>query len=283
MVVDTEPEINIKDLVLDEPPKEYRPFDPETNLTSQDWTTMTRALQKKGEMALDPLKPEDLAVEFFALATQVKLVDPQKFELILNIQDYWRRMDGLLHFFNLSFRKGVPRFYNSKVLFPTRSTNFGVDGLNDVWRAPGPSMSPGGWHESLLHLMELKVAKPSYVSESVISSWDWDHLISLAQSNLSTNQANQLENAVEILAAIKVLSPSQLNHLNVSQVVQTVVEHLPQIRGLGIETLFRTAAALKILSAKEVKVTDQGLEIPKAVTTQPRLAVDQAVPETRSF
>ena len=261
--------INIHELTIEEPEKPSElPFDPERDITEEDWEKMSNWLEDfRGQY-------RDWDV-FSRYAMEMKILGQTK---NLNLdQTAWQGMKDRLE--NL---REIPRwgdFFSlatgMKILDQRQNLNLDqaawqgmqneIKGWNDIWKRQHLS----------LRAMDIKILYPA--KELGLNQANWQTM----RDGLEEARNNNWRDFSHQAAAIKVLDPKA--DLGLDEAVwQDMRDELEACRKNGGWGFFCSLVMdMKILAADEVKVTENGLEItmrkPKLTSGVPPM------PETKKF
>lgn len=283
-------EINIKDLVIEEPTRHAElPFDPERDLTKEDWQEIELEFEK--DCRWNTGNSQSALKSGFYL----KALSPQRFEGLrsylnqrkilsdYNAQDYIGH-DGYRHW---------RTFYTAyiKTLFPNLpKTDIKEVDINSVNEFINRNFDPSGY---LLSNEERLYKKILFPKESVeYSEQEWNLLVRDLKLRINLNGGSIISEAVRMRMA----DPAKFKRLEhylpkLIELARTELENT-RIRvyqypighpwRLG-HSLLNSAFNLFVLTAEDVQVTEEGLKVKKG---KPKFSTDDstaALPEVRRF
>jgi len=285
--------INIHELTVEEPEKqEGLPFDPERDLTEEDWVNMKKQLEK--------YKIEEDWSKFSEHAMAMRVIDP---DIDLGIEDTdWENMETQLN----DFRENATSWGQHQwANFASQASKMKIiDSTGDlrldqaVWNGMNSRLSKykkdKEWSGCSWLAMCMKILDPSIKLD--FSEEDW-----VCIKDLAGKSTNVDINSIQFLAEIKIINPdihfklSDENWANIKDILDQVrnsqlnpsgtngVGVLAYVGGVGVWHNFSVQAMLmKILAAEEVRVTDEGLQI-KMTKDQPLKSDTLPIPETKQF
>ena len=281
MSLRVEDSVNIKDLVLAEADRKKYFFDPEMELKTKDWDNLKTSLEEWGNS-----RNENSLNLFFEGATAAKIVDPTRFRTYFgNIKDY---LPKLLKLFdesedNLDWSNQVDAAYWLKTLFPERPVSFGnqKDLVEYILTSPRIDGNKT-WYHYPLELMHLKVVNPDLVPDSFIDDTWWRELNTVARDFIAQDTVIT-HRGLSAYAALRVLAPERWQSALVDKkIAPKIGDLLAELREQGLAAIFSVGANAKIITAEEVRIGEQGLEIIMPDQSS-KMHPGELLPEVRRF
>ena len=248
--------INIKDLTLEEPEKKKSelPFDPERDITEEDWKRVRESL-------LSIRQEEHPEFTYPELVKSVKILFPERVSEFNFDDDFlWRRTKLW------SQRHGLPSLldyvFEIKLAFPERISELNLDKLQEINKHIEVYRQRNDWAMFASAAMKMKILFPERIAELHLDETAWvgmkEELEQLRTPDLWGYFAKRA-------MAMKILYPEKSSELNLdSHAWEGMKQDLEKCRAQEHKTwwhISEQAIAMKILVAEEIKITDKGLEI----------------------
>jgi hypothetical protein len=263
--------INIKDLAIKIPERyERRLFDPLRDISVHDWKQIE-----------DEVKSDTDTMRWVAF------LNP---EMARNDQNAWKKLlndakdstDPTDELYHLSSLRIVNR-QKAEIDAPISDDNW------DFFKNQFRILQQGQGQVDHLHSFQMAsyvgLIDPSKSPDFVVSEKNWNKLI---QEINEFKDAGDLSSRARTLAFVKTAYPNQMDRLGISiEDWDTLKKEVFQ--GLGLRdddrifNLTWDAAALAILDAKEVKVTEKGVELVADMPDTTESSQPEHVPERRKF
>ena len=261
--------INIHDLTIEEPEKQETFFDPEKEITREDWEAMKDQLdecRRKGDVfsfasraaAMKIIKPE----------MRIQITDAQ-YENIKKSLEGWRK-SNLSGFFQFAMSLKIidPEFDIGPYVGDQSEIR------NDFQEKKNNAFKIG---EFIGMAAKAKVVAPIRVGENSIEPETWEKI----REHLRNSRKKLTRNFTEKASQVKILNPKE--DLNLTQEDwDEMSQLLRDLRGDDMYNFSEQAMAMKILAAEKVEITAKGLEI-----TMPKRELSATetppVPETKNF
>jgi len=261
--------INIHELTVEEPEKqEGLPFDPERDITEQDWRGMRSILES--------WKHNDWQ-SFSAQAMEMKIIDPTQ---NLNLdQDDWQGMTGCLASLrdDQRFDSLAVLVMGMKILGPEKDIGIQQDDWGAIRELLERNRGSNWWYFSFLAI-RMKFVNPTKDLNINEEAWQgMDRQLEMYK------EIHQYDSFAKQAMNIKLLSCKKEIKIDRST-WQGIKDLLKEYEREGNWSDFSSiASAIKILAAEKVEVTDKGLEI-----TMPKPKKDlkpraQPLPEVKQF
>jgi len=295
--------LNIKDLTIEEPEKQVVFFDQNKEITEDDWDAMKKSLIdfKKSEPALS-----NSWNNYFEQATKMKMLDPTV-NLGLSQGDY-RFIEYRLNYSRNE--KSSPKasleeeLMHMKVLNPTM-----LQILPEDWEQMKEKLNRYRKYEAKPSTPRIKAIEENkfmlFAKQAVtmkildpdidlnLTEEDWNGM----EKNLkrlhgkgklrpmdTDLKGHRIENFCNLLARMKILNPQYKFELSEDDwdIIMKKFNFIRDTQDIPADwkDFCELAQSLKVITAKDVKITEQGLEIemPEKETTE-----SLAIPEKRNF
>lgn len=261
-------EINIGKLSIENPKKNEKAYiDLEARLTDEQWKAIKKYVA--GCRGVTPL----LFAEIMAC---IKLLFPERFlELDLNEEDYKKSSDSIGQTFG--FKTKTLQAAHVRILFPERMAEFKklIPFSEIVRKIPGSEMGP--WT-----LVNLKILYPVEVEEH-LKRKEVKTELAFARKVIKREFENKEWNYfVQDLAFLRIISPEDnLLNLMSGRTWKEIEAEFEKQGWLDVkENTLRggfllPALSLKLLAAKEIKITESGMEI---IMPEKELDLKESVP-----
>ena len=259
--------INIHDLTVEEPEKQEGPyFDPETEITKDDWEHIEKKLK---DMERNHYRWDELP-EF---GKAIKLLKP---DADLNITSgIWRHLENKLQGYGKSDHTKGEIFARYAASMKIINPDFRLTKGN--WENLNRALTIEKYNKNAAHIAYLaanmKILDPEFVLDLGQEFWE--------EVDKTMHGYTTLPIFLEIAHSVKILNPDF--NLDLKQENAKGLGELLQERrdGGDWQHFAELAAQAKILTAEEVKVTDQGLEVNMH---KPKLKPEpKDLPEQRKF
>ena len=272
--------INIKDLTLEEPEKKRGlPFDPERDITEEDWEGMKNDTKKD--------RAEHMWYFFAKKVMSMNILLPEKMEeLDLKNEETWQ---GMRDYLKKLLKEGsssdhlVSYATAMKIIFPERFSEFYVGG--EVWEGMKNRLNrereAANWWAFAILALEMKILFPDRSSEFLDDTAREGMEKLLKKMRSEKIWYNYFQQAMQA----KVLFPDRASDLYPDKTAwKEIKEHLMRARtdSRG-ETFLEIAMHMKLLAAEEIKITDQGLEIIMPKENPEFKEETPPMPQTRKF
>lgn len=278
--------INVKKLSLEEPEKEPEilTFDPERDITKEDWQNM------KDE--IDGFRKREDWFFFASKAMEMKTLAPERVsELNLNDND-WQGMKKYLKQCREKNESEWGKWRNfffvaagAKILFPERASEINLDDV--AWKGSEDLIETNRgmhwWGDILKHAMEVKILAPDKGSElDIIGEREWRLLKMRLERHREVNNWN---NFSSIAMRIKIVFPERVSELKLDKAAwQGMRNELKKFREEDNRNgLISRAMSMKVLASEKVKVTDRGIELAMPKEKKPLKEKIPSIPEARKF
>jgi len=257
--------INIKDLTIEEPEKQAElPFDPEEDITEEDWISMKNTLEDFGDS-------KDKLFAFALHASQMKVIDPS-FEIKINDKTRQKLEEQLQmkrHFKNWGdFSRFVAAL---KIVDP----NYKPDITKDDWMGIGQELEGHRsrkhvWH-FFDHALTMKIIDPKFDIQLN------NDLREIVNQQIKTGKMDP-----SLAVDLKLFEPDLDLELN-SHYWELMHKKLADERDKKTWHYFsKQAMLMKILAAEKIEIDNQGLKI--TMPGEKRfLEGESFIPETRKF
>lgn len=268
--IDLEP-INIRRLAIEEPLRSsWDKFDPVRLLTEEDWKEITRFSESALEISY---KTE--------LASEIKLIAPQKLSA-LRIDDYLERIRiALSDITNDNFYVShLILAVATKQLFQEKVISSSIDENRKQLIKVAVLQTNRPFHiNDMFAAYYFKLLYPEESVTSLISKDKWQIIKDELQAY---KKAGNWHNVSRYSTAARVILPNRFSELNVTQ------NDLQKIYGVATNhhrkkqwaNFINCAWSLKILTADEVTVDDEGIHV---INYPPALLNSQPLPLLRRF
>lgn len=257
-------------------PKEEIMFDPEKEITEEEWGKMKDVLEKD--------RKEGKWQNFSIQARSMKILFPEKTkELNLN-QDAWQGMENeaveqLKAFEEHKWWFASHRAADMKILFPEKTPKFmdedSFQGMKDELER---SRKEHRWSFFSKLAANMKILFPERVGEFGISENDWQEMKHTLEYLRKTTKEEALRrkdywelpekqvwrgDLTRQAASMKILFPKRVGELNLDKATwQRMQKELEQLREFGQWDDFTPdASRMKILTAEKVEVDESGLKV----------------------
>ena len=266
--------IHIKDLSLDQPRKNPEgTFDPEEEITEDDWQHVKEYLEKKKKESRDL---------FYTIlcATNMKIVFPERSReyddaVLKRIVKEEYNLEPNNHF----------TFAEIKIITPEL-----VAGSNPSYEAwerhlgfTKQYIAQGDWILFVNRMFALFVVNPDKASEFSLNKETREKIAQYFKELLETGQLDTF--SFEKLAYASVLFPDEMSSLRSSPALleraRAMLRELRTANNWG--RYIQVAAAFKLLCAEKVEVTDKGLEITMPQPKEDFKEPEEPMPEQRKF
>lgn len=261
--------INIKDLTIEAPEKrEELPFDPERDITQEDWERMKNQLKREIEkppyyldnvMNLFPERESELRVDAHYTELRRKFRNAWGRKSIRDILRYGKQFTLLFPKKIVELRLGDPYWEEIKEIIIERLQ--GDMNLGD--------------------LVAIKVLFPAYGFPSWFEKNVLAYIDASVTDCLRNMHSRRWQWIAELLAQKKILFPENEEGVDV-KTWRGMKESFVRYRSEA-STMARLGLDMKILAAKEVKITEKGLEIVMRRPHDDFQAPSLPLPELRKF
>ncbi len=283
MAIDAVDRIDIRKLVVEEPPKLSYVFDQERDITANDFERMFDALKEMESVNRRQVN-DDL---IFNLTSRMLLLSPEKADEIIPYAQ--RALDKYgFRWTKESLKTNAwnwPLYARPiKELFPEREDLYHKDSwqtLSDEFY--GHLSAFADWGNGLLERMSaLKILHPDKFSELNLNENHFQRIIKTIDAEVYDD--NNWLDYCDMAADTRILFPKKFKdfklHLRFWYGAQ---KELQDYREEGeYEVFAKFALHMKILAAKEVKVTEKGLEI-EMPQKQPTAMETPTLPEVKKY
>lgn len=286
MVVDLleKSRVNIKELTIPEG-KPYQPvFDPKKEVTDNDWEHLLQELYDLRTGKVENLDKSLHLINYTRMAVNLKIIDQDKTSLFGTDLETLSRIKKEISNLNLhrQYRQVAELAANARLLYPQEtdaSLRFVYTDYMNLWKNYNSDLERGGTFVlSFASSMAILFPRHRRELDSSLSQIDWQGIESILR---------QLEERGEYWALaqdskeVKLIAPQHALALG-QGFWQKAKGDIKSTRMDGQWDAFAAlAASLVVLSAKEAKITDQGIEIiPSQVPSE---APQQTIPTRRKF
>lgn len=267
--------INIKGLAIEEPRKTLD-LDPEHLITEEFWAEI--------KSFLEDFAPNEVSIDRIEVASQIKLIAPNRFST-LNLGGYLKMIQSQL---------------NGLRLLPTEESTSGILGYMAYFRLAAAALQLFGRKTlnieiaeaekkrfkeivkregSILSTINFRVVYPKELAESFASDEYWQKEKGYIEEVREKKLWGYLAYAA---ASARLVSPERFAEINLNEKeLQNILYAVGDAMSMDLFVSFADFAwSLKILTADEVRVTDNGIELIKHPSPLPEI---QTLPEIRRF
>ncbi len=271
-------EINIKDLVLDEPIKN---MDPEADLTEKDWDDLVDFMKREPDSFGGGMFK---GVQQRRSAIYAKMIDSQKFESRINIEDHWPVLETELKKEALTESEALEYWMETTMLYPKHATHIKTnrDLLSRYAEHNFYVRSTNDWVSYANSLFNVKLISPDFDVSQQLDSETWETIRVAINEQLLHLYPDNLY-ALMGAAELKMVDPEKWKNGPMGETIslattvyKQILENHPQPNHL-----FAAVAAAKVLAADDVKLTGRGLDI--KMPKEEALEVVETFPEQRKF
>lgn len=261
--------INIHDLVIEEPAKEAELFfDADKEITEGDWESMKDQLDESRRIG---------DVFSFALrAAAMKILKP---EMAVKIRDTeYANIKKSLESWR---KKSLDGFFKFAMAMKIIDPEFNVDpyvGNRSEIRGYFEEKKNNNLSEYIGTAARVKVVAPNKADKSNIDQETWGNIKEL----LNNSKKNLTRYFAEKASEVKILSPKEEFNLT-REDWDEMRSLLHDLRGDDMYAFSQQAMAMKILAAEKVQATDKGLEIMMQDKKEPIVSESPDMPENRKF
>jgi len=265
--------INIHELTVEEPEKPSElPFDPERDITEEDWGNMKNSLRKQ-------------SVDIAYHALNLEIITPGVVrELALNNVD-WQRMKVKLDLVREA--KNPSAFAEEatamKILFPERSNELNLD--EEIWTMLNDHLNKvyrkgNHWYDFSHLAVEMLILFPHRAVELNLNKEAWKGIHGELLRCVPDGDSFYIS-----AKNMKLLFPSNMNELVLDKKIWDALKRgLKDRKKWGDWAGFSSRVmAMKILAAEEVKITEKGIEINMHVHKEGITTEIPPTPETKQF
>ena len=260
--------INIHELTIEEPEKQSElPFDPERDITKQDWEVM--------RLCLEHSRKNNTWSDFSAYAARMKILDPTQ-DLNLD-QTAWQGMEDEFKKQSFNPQRLTSNAADMKVLDPKRDLNLDQTAWTKMRRELENWRSKNDWGMFSWQASNMKIIDPKINLKLDQAAWQGMEK-QLEEYRRSNNWTSFFLQA----SRMKILDPKidlKLDQTAWQGARDELEVDRRQFMMQGFDSL---AKCMKILVAERVDVTDQGLEITMPKREKPLTSVPP-IPETKQF
>lgn len=263
MLIDTERGVNIKELTIEEPKSRSLDLDLTELLTDEDWEDISQYF--------DNMHPEDILARL-NLAARVRLIAPQKLSMfhtpLDQVQAELNRYKGRINYKDYLYAAAA-----AKQLYGKEALNLDIDAadknnITSLLKTDRESDSK----------VDFKIIFPEVPTNQYTKEGDWQRL----KTQIQANKNRYWYWATVYSAIARLLFPTRFPEANITS--YDLIKMYPEIiriRRIRAWDFFLTGAkSLKILTADEIKLTDNGIELINRPFLLPKT---QPLPEIRRF
>lgn len=265
-------QLNIKDLSVEAEQRSDVGFDVKKEIKPEAWSRVKKRLRSD---------LEDFKEGFAYLAANAYILDSQKAAQLVSEQDKQNCTEYLVENF------ATPDIHGS-LFFASNLRYMGVDVKkalsNTKWNLVDIEMAEAlkkgnfiSYMKDVMHIKSIDPARSLTYEDKI----PWDAVIS--QINRDTEDMPRAFIGDDE-AAVKIMNPARLYEVFNKKVYQNTLERFRgQVKGDAddLDQAIEIAANLRVLSAEEVKITENGLEI---IDNAPALSKpNTALPEVKKF
>lgn len=271
--------INIKNLIVEEPTNTPIELDLEKMLQEEDWEDIKERFEQTIVTNRERLGTIFRNIYF---AAELKLIAPQRLS-ILNVDQYLEMAQEELR--SLNFPNSILAFYfasEAKQLYGKDKLDINISETDkDKWRheIEDHKGTINGYINSIL---TFRILQPQESVESYVSEDGWKKIKTAIESK---EGSAFLHNIAFFSVVARLLYPNRFSELNINQGdLRSIYENILQAKERKNWDLFAELAwCLKILTADDVRVTDDGIKLINQPKPSKPLSVAEALPERRKF
>jgi hypothetical protein len=255
-MIDAPERLNIKDFMFEETKKDLSaPFNPEREFTASDWQKSKKKLRHE---FLNLNQSANVEIDFDFLHS-LAVLDPRTVNQFIT-HDSWENLKDDLGKYRIWDRP--KKALAIKIAAPERASR---ESLLSEWEWENIKRKldkTADAKESLKIIGTVKLLEPEKVGEFSLNEHQWLFISSMCMAYKAGGYWTEL---IETLPLIKLADPSELEKLGLTHedwhniwsegrhTMKTLREEDPE----DIGSLAKTAANLKILAAKEIKIGDK--------------------------
>lgn len=253
-------ETRLHDLVIREKKREELPFDPEKDITDEQWQKAKRRLERAKEL--------EMWDHFARDAMRMKILFPERVAELNLDNEVWQKMKKRRESFFLGRIKEWGLFFEeaaeAKILFPERVSELELDeGIYEEGKKGIEALSKKGELAYLLNLVtNIKILFPEKSSELSLNEEIWKKIEEQAQKWYEENNWGMFSGWA---ASIKICCPTKMARFNLndrawSGMKQESKEIYDSEDAQRKAIFLSQMMNMKILAAKEARITEQGIE-----------------------
>ena len=239
----------LTDIVVEEPvEKKGLDFDVETEVSQEVWESMVANYKQNCE--------EDVWETALKMAYDLKIIFPERVGE-LGLEDKWEDMQEVcgLYFDEGSWDDGAEMAIYLRELFPERFDELQIDNHEvEILEDHCDYCDRGAWFVATISAANFKILFPDKV-KSLKLEYKWKNMLGEYYRMDQDQIARQAVN-------LKILFPDKASELGLEDKWKELKgEYLKACQNERWWEVARLAAELKILAAKEIRITDQGVEL----------------------